>query len=117
MKNEVGEALRARLPPRVRKSKGEAAIITGAQVRAARAFLGWSARALAKKADVPDFTLEWIEGGGKLSGKDLKALAAIQAELEATGVEFTDDHGILGVRLHPNRGGAARSDNAKPLAD
>jgi hypothetical protein len=28
--------------------------ISGAQVRAARAFLGWTARALAKKADVPD---------------------------------------------------------------
>ena len=79
-------------------------MITGAQVRAARAFLGWSARALAKKADVPDFTLEWIEGDGKISGKDLNALAAIQAQLEAAGAEFTLDHGIPGVRLHPKMG-------------
>jgi hypothetical protein len=34
--------------------------ISGAQVRAARAMVGWTARALAKKAIVPMFTLEWI---------------------------------------------------------
>jgi hypothetical protein len=75
--------------------------ISGAQVRAARAFLGWTARALAKKAEVPEFTLEWIEGHGDISGKDVKALAAIQAQLEAAGIEFIDDEGILGLRLHP----------------
>ena len=77
-------------------------MITGAQVRAARGFLGWPARALAKKADVPDFILEWIEGDGRISGKDSKALAAIQAELEAAGVKFTHDRGIPGVQLHPS---------------
>jgi hypothetical protein len=77
--------------------------ISGAQVRGARAFLGWTARALAKKADVPEFTLEWIEGHGRISGKDLKALAAIQAQLEAAGIEFTEDEGILGLRLHPRK--------------
>jgi hypothetical protein len=41
--------------------------ISGAQVRAARAMVGWTARALAKKAIVPMFTLEWIEGDGKLT--------------------------------------------------
>ncbi len=85
------------------KSPGKRDPISGAQVRAARAFLGWTARALAKKADVPEFTLEWIEGHGQISGKDLKALAAIQARLEAAGIEFTDDEGILGLRLHPRK--------------
>jgi len=83
------------------KSARERHPISGAQVRAARAFLGWTARALAKKADVPDFTLEWIEGHGQISGKDLKALAAILAQLETAGIEFTDDAGIPGLRLHP----------------
>lgn len=77
--------------------------ISGAQVRAARAFLGWTARALAKKADVPEFTLEWIEGHGQISGKDLKALAAVQAQLEAAGIEFTEDEDIPGLRLHPRK--------------
>ncbi len=81
------------------KSPGKRDPISGAQVRAARAFLGWTARTLAKKADVPEFTLEWIEGHGQISGKDLKALAAIQAQLEAAGVEFTRDDGIPGLRL------------------
>ena len=83
------------------KSARERHPISGAQVRAARAFLGWTARALAKKADVPEFTLEWIEGHGQISGKDLNALAAIQVQLETAGIEFTDDDGILGLRLHP----------------
>ncbi len=74
--------------------------ISGPQVRAARAFLGWTTRALAKKADIPEFTLEWIEGHGEISARDLKALAAIQAQLEAAGIEFTDDKGIPGLRLH-----------------
>ncbi len=85
------------------KSLGKRDPISGAQVRAAPAFLGWTARTLAKKADVPEFTLEWIEGHGQISGKDLKALAAIQAQLEAAGIEFTDDEGILGLRLHPRK--------------
>ncbi len=85
------------------KSLGKRDPISGAQVRAARAFLGWTARALAKKADVPEFTLEWIEGHGQISGKDLKALAAIQAQLEAAGIEFTEDEGIPGLRLGPRK--------------
>ena len=75
-------------------------MITGAQVRGARAMLGWSARALAKKADVPQFTLEWIEGDGTIARKDHKAMAAIQATLEAGGIEFLDGDSP-GVRLHP----------------
>ena len=42
--------------------------------------LGWTALALAKKAVVPIFTLEWIEGDGKITSSDRKALAAIQSE-------------------------------------
>jgi hypothetical protein len=75
-------------------------VILSAQVRAARAFLGWTARALAVKSGVPHFTVEWIEGDGKMTTTDFKALAAVQATLEAAGIEFTDDDGIPGVRLH-----------------
>jgi hypothetical protein len=83
-------------------STGEtgAAVISGAQVRAARALLGWTARALAHKASVPIFTIEWIEGEGKITGSDRKALAAIKETLEADGVEFI---GSIGVQLHPKK--------------
>jgi len=80
------------------KGNMKQATITGAQIRAARAFLGWSARALAKKANVPDFTLEWIEGDGKITTKDRNAVAAIQDALESAGVEFI---GTIGVQLPP----------------
>jgi hypothetical protein len=79
--------------------------ISGAQVRAARAFLGWTARALAKKAEVPEFTLEWIEGHGRITGKDLKALAALRGQLAAAGIEFTNENGVPGLRLHPKHNG------------
>ena len=71
-------------------------------MRAARAMVGWTARALAKKAVVPMFTLEWIEGDGKLTNSDRKALAAIQSELEAAGIEVVR---IAGSELGSGRGG------------
>jgi hypothetical protein len=33
------------------------------------------------------------------------ALASVQTTLEAAGIEFTDDDGVLGVRLHPKPAG------------
>ena len=85
-------------------------MITGAQVRGARAMLGWSARALARKADVPEFTIEWIEGDGKIDRKDRKVLAAIQAMLEDGGIEFLDGE-APGVRLRANKGKRGETDN------
>jgi hypothetical protein len=51
-------------------------VITGAQIRAARGFLAWTARDLARP---------------------------IQATVAAEGIEFTDDGGVPGVRLHPRK--------------
>ena len=83
-------------------AQGTTAVISGAQVRAARAMVGWTAVALAKKAVVPIFTLEWIEGDGKITSSDRKALAAIQSELEAAGIEFLSGD-APGVRLYPKK--------------
>ena len=83
-------------------SKAIKEMVSGAQVRAARAFVGWTARALATKAAVPLFTIEWIEGEGKITGKDVKHLAAIRDTLEAAGIEFTSDDSVPGVRFHPH---------------
>ena len=83
-------------------------MITGAQVRAARALLGWTARSLAKKAIVPEHSLEWIEGAGKITSKDRDTLDALQATLESGGVEFI---GSIGVQLKPD--GRKRTVKAK----
>ena len=56
----------------------------------------------ATKAAVPLFTIEWIEGEGKITGKDVKHLAAIRDTLEAAGIEFTSDDSVPGVRFHPH---------------
>jgi hypothetical protein len=79
-------------------------VITGPQIRAARGFLTWDRRDLAKKAVVTLYTVERIETGAEISGTAMaKGLAAIKAALEAEGIEFTDDKGVLGVRLHPKK--------------
>ena len=83
-------------------AQGTTAVISGAQVRAARAMVGWTAVALAKKAVVPIFTLEWIEGDGKITNSDRKALAAIQETLEDGGIEFLSGE-APGVQLHPKK--------------
>jgi hypothetical protein len=70
--------------------------------RAARAFLVWDRRDLARRAVVPLATIEHIETGGSVSGKAMtEALASVQATLEAEGIEFGGYNGVLGVRLHP----------------
>jgi hypothetical protein len=79
-------------------------MITGTQIRAARGFLAWDRRDLAKKAVVTLYTIERLETGRELSGAATKkALAAVKATLEAEGIEFTNNAGVLGVLLHPKK--------------
>jgi hypothetical protein len=79
-------------------------VINGLQIRAARGFLAWDRRDLAKKAVVTIYVIERIETGAEISGTAMvKGLAAVQAALEAEGIEFTDDKGVLGVRLHTKK--------------
>ena len=79
-------------------------MITGRQIRAARGFLAWDRRDLAKKAVVTIYTVERIEMGTEMSATAMvKGIAAIKAALEAEGIEFTDDKGVPGVRLHPKK--------------
>jgi DNA-binding XRE family transcriptional regulator len=48
--------------------KGAAVVINGPQIRAARGFLAWDRRDLAKKAVVTIYTIERIETGAEISG-------------------------------------------------
>ena len=91
---------------------GETVMISGRQIRAARAFLIWDRRDLSRNAVTSLATIELIESGANVSGKAMvSAVSAIQAALEAEGIEFTDDDGIEGVRLHPK---AAEQFNMTP---
>jgi ribosome-binding protein aMBF1 (putative translation factor) len=76
-------------------------VITGRQIRAARGFLAWDRRDLAQKAVITVSTVERIETDGEIPRTTMsKALSAIRAALEAEGIEFTDEGGVPGVRLH-----------------
>ena len=76
-------------------------MITGSQVRAAKALLRWSGDDLAKKAVIAISTIRRIEAeDGVLSTANIKTIDAVQKALEQAGVEFigTPDH-QPGVRL------------------
>ena len=73
-------------------------VISGPQIRAARGFLAWTARDLANKAVVAIATVQKIESGELAAS--LAELVAIQATFAAEGIEFTNDDGVPGVRLH-----------------
>jgi hypothetical protein len=65
-----------------------------------RGFLAWDRRDLAQKAVVTVYAIERIESDGEISGAAMsKTLSAVRGALEAEGVGFTDDAGVLGVRL------------------
>lgn len=73
-------------------------MIIGAQIRAARALLNWSADELAKRANLGVATVRRAEGTDGEPSMTSANLAAIRRTLEAGGVEFTNG-GSPGVRL------------------
>jgi hypothetical protein len=77
-------------------------MIEAAQVRAARALIGWPPSKLADTAGVPLVTVERLEAGAPDQQAD-EAKDKVRAALEAAGVVFIpkdDDGGGIGVRLH-----------------
>lgn len=72
-------------------------MVTGAQIRMARAALKWGVRDLAEKAQVSPNTVTRIEAD---NGANSSTLSALQRALEAAGVEFiAENGGGPGVRL------------------
>jgi transcriptional regulator with XRE-family HTH domain len=91
-------------------------LITGPQIRAARGFLAWDRRDLAKKAVVTIYTVERIETSAEISGTAMvKGLAAIKGALEAEGIEFIDDADAPGVRIHLKKKQSAGQEQMKLL--
>ncbi len=76
------------------------AMITGIQIRMARAALRWSAKQLASEAGVSWATIQRIEATDGVPSALGQNLEAIQRALEAAGVEFIDtDDGRPGIRF------------------
>jgi transcriptional regulator with XRE-family HTH domain len=63
-------------------------MITGIQIRSARAALGWSARALAERSGVGLRTLMRFEQVDGIPPSHSSTLMDVQKALEAAGIEF-----------------------------
>jgi transcriptional regulator with XRE-family HTH domain len=71
-----------------------------AQIRAARALLGWSQSQLASAAGVGLATLQRIEQSEGVVKGNFATVLKIQNALEQAGIHFTDDEaGEIGVHL------------------
>lgn len=80
-----------------------APVLTGSQIRAARALLKWSAHDLADRTGVSYAAIQRAERVDDMPNMQTKNLAAIKAALEAAGVQFLDGpysgDGGPGVRM------------------
>ena len=76
-------------------------MLTGSQIRAARAFLRWSAQELADRSGVGLRTLVRAEAVDGVPRTTVNTLDAIQLTLERAGIQFIDANtaGGPGVRL------------------
>lgn len=73
-------------------------MITHAQIRAARAMIGWKQTDLAKAAGVSEMSIKNIERG--TTDSRMSTMQAIQSALESAGIIFIDQNGNgPGVRL------------------
>ena len=71
-----------------------------AQIRAARALLGWSQENLARRAAIGLATLRRIEQNEGIVKGNFSTISKIQRALEQAGIHFTEDNtGEIGVRL------------------
>ena len=83
------------------------AAMQAAQIRAARALLGWRQEDLAKAAKVGLATVARIEQGEGMVQGNFSTITKIQQALEREGISFTAElEGGFGVRLEkkPQRG-------------
>jgi transcriptional regulator with XRE-family HTH domain len=76
-------------------------MIEPAQIRAARALLGWRQEDLSKASRVGSATVRRIESSSRSATSYVSTISRIQAAFENAGVLFIDDDGSagFGVRL------------------
>ena len=68
--------------------------ITGAQIRAARAFLNWSVRDLSERCGVSESAISRAEKSEGEPPMQRRNLDAIRAAFEIDGIEFLDQTGL-----------------------
>jgi hypothetical protein len=73
-------------------------MITGAQITAGRALIGWSMRDLARHAGIDTADVQQAESSVKMPKRRLRDLVAIRQALQDAGIEFI---GSVGVQLLP----------------
>jgi transcriptional regulator with XRE-family HTH domain len=75
-----------------------------AQIRAARALLGWSQGQLARKSGIGLATLQRIEQSEGIAKGKFSTILKIQKALEHAGIHFSEnDAGHMGVELRKRR--------------
>jgi transcriptional regulator with XRE-family HTH domain len=70
-----------------------ASLISGPQLRAARAMAGLDRHQLADKAGISVQSVRRLEAMGRIRA-NVTTVDSLQRALEAAGVEFTDDGGV-----------------------
>jgi transcriptional regulator with XRE-family HTH domain len=73
-------------------------LITGRQLRAARALIGWEQSELARRSRVAIGTIRRMESFAAEIASRTSTLSQVMATLEKSGIEFLND-GSPGVRL------------------
>lgn len=75
-------------------------IMTSAQLRMARAAVGWTVRELAERSGVHRNTITRLESG---ADGEVRTFGTLQATLEAAGIIFINENGEgPGIRLKKN---------------
>jgi predicted transcriptional regulator len=82
-------------------------LITGRQLRAARALIGWEQVELAKRSRVAIGTIRRMESFPGEIGSRTSTLSQVISTLESSGIEFLNGESP-GVRLHPVKSTATR---------
>jgi hypothetical protein len=78
-------------------------MITGLQIRAARAIVRWSVEELAKAANVGVMTVRRAEAVDGESSMLPNNAAAVRAALESAGIIFTENGDGPGVKLRKTK--------------
>ena len=89
----------------MKSARTEPGMLTPAQLRAARALLGWSRQALADKSGTAAQTVQGFEALG--SDPKLSTLNKWYRALEGAGVEFIDEDAERGPGVRLQKGKAA----------
>jgi ribosome-binding protein aMBF1 (putative translation factor) len=76
-------------------------VLTGAQIRAARAVLGWSAEDLAKHSKLSRRTIITMESADGAPQTNVVSLEKVRVTLESEGIEFIGAPGKSpGIIIH-----------------